>query len=108
MYDFRVGGREVSRFSLTGKTIYTNDTIYQDIVPDNRIIFAYTMAKDGENISASVATVELKPQGKQTRFVFTEQGAFLDGLDTPAAREAGWQDLLNNLGREFAQLSKSA
>ena len=107
-YDFRVGGREVSRFSQTGKNIYTNDTVYQDIVPDHRIIFAYTMAKDGENISASIATVELKPQGKGTRLVFTEQGAFLDGLDTPAIREGGWQDLLNNLGKEFASLSKSA
>lgn len=107
-HDFRIGGREFGRFSQTGKNIYSNDTIYQDIVPDNRIIFAYTMAKDGENISASVATVELKPEGKRTRLVFTEQGAFLDGLDMPASREAGWQDLLNSLGKEFAPLSKSA
>jgi uncharacterized protein YndB with AHSA1/START domain len=107
-HDFRVGGREVGRFSQTGKNIYTNDTHYQDIVPDNRIIFAYTMAKDGENISASVATVELKPEGKRTRLIYTEQGAFLDGLDTPASREAGWHDLLSSLGKEFTPLSKSA
>ena len=106
--DFRLGGREFGRFSPTGENIYTNDTIYQDIVPDSRIIFAYTMAKDGENISASIATVELKPEGQRTRLVFTEQGAFLDGLDTPASREAGWQDLLNSLGKEFAPLSKRA
>ena len=107
-HDFRIGGHEFGRFSQTGKTIASNETIYQDIVPDNRIIFAYTMAKDGVNISASVATVELRPEGKQTRLVFTEQGAFLDGLDTPAIREGGWQDLLNNLAKEFAPLSKSA
>lgn len=107
-HDFRVGGRESGRFSQTGKNIYTNDTIYQDIVPDSRIIFAYTMAKDGENISASVATVELKPEGNGTRLVFTEQGAFLDGLDTPASREGGWKELLDNLGKEFAPLSQSA
>lgn len=107
-HDFRVGAREGGRFSQSGETIYSNETVYQDIVPDNRIIFAYTMAKDGTNISASLATVELKPEGKRTRLVFTEQGAFLDGYDTAASREAGWQELLDNLGKEFAPLSKSA
>ena len=45
--DFRVGGRERSRFRIKGGPVdgvlCTNDTTYQDIVPDSRIVLAYTM-----------------------------------------------------------------
>ena len=36
-----------------------NDTTYQDIVPEERIVLAYTMAVGGRRISASLATVEI-------------------------------------------------
>ena len=42
------------------------------------------MHLDDTRISVSLATVELKPAGKGTRLIFTEQGAFLDGYDDPA------------------------
>jgi uncharacterized protein YndB with AHSA1/START domain len=41
--DFRVGGAETSRFRFRGGELVRNDTVYQDIVPDRRIIIAYTM-----------------------------------------------------------------
>src|ERR1035437_7783031 len=46
--DFRVGGRETARFRFQQGTpvagmACTNDTIYQDIVPNRRIVFASTM-----------------------------------------------------------------
>jgi uncharacterized protein YndB with AHSA1/START domain len=54
----------------------------------------------GENrISASLATCEFKPSGTGTQLVFTEQGAFLDGLDSVGPREGGWKELLDALGR---------
>ena len=52
-------------------------------------------------ISVSLATVELKREGKGTRLVFTEQGAFLDGFDDSGGRERGTADLLDALGREL-------
>jgi uncharacterized protein YndB with AHSA1/START domain len=42
--------------------------------------------------------VEFKPEGKGTRLVITEQGAFLNGNDDPAGREMGTRILLDQLG----------
>jgi uncharacterized protein YndB with AHSA1/START domain len=103
--DFRVGGRESSRFRFTGGpegappkgTEIRNDTTYQDIVGDRRIVFAYTMTIADKRISASLATVELLPSGDGTLLVFTEQGAFFEGADGPQLREGGWVDLLQKL-----------
>lgn len=85
-----------------------NDTIYHDIVPDNRMIFGYTMTIGENRISASLATVELKPDSKGTRLVFTEQGAFLDGLDQVADRKQGWREILGHLARELERDAAAA
>ncbi len=99
--DFRIGGYERSSFRFRGGPLIRNDTTYQDIVPGERIIIAYSMTIGENRISASLATMELKPAGSGTRLVFTEQGAFLDGLDTAGPREAGWRDLLAAVDREL-------
>src|SRR5262245_49534417 len=74
--DFRVGGHEVARFSFKGGTPMGNDTVYLDIVPDRRIVFAYTMTAGDQRISVSLATIEVTPAGTGARLVYTEQGAF--------------------------------
>jgi hypothetical protein len=55
---------------------------------------------DGNRISVSVATIEIKPEGKKTRLTYTEQGAFLDGFDFPAQREQGCRELYERLAEE--------
>lgn len=100
--DFRVGGWERSRFRK-GATLVTNDTVYTDIVPGERIIIAYYMSIGGNPISVSLATMEMQAAGKGTRFVFTEQDAFLDGFDDSGSRERGTTDLLDALGRELTR-----
>jgi uncharacterized protein YndB with AHSA1/START domain len=70
---------------------------YLDIVPDRRIVIAYTMAIDGTNISASLGTVEFEAVGGGTRLIYTEQGAFFDGADGPSSRQQGWHGLLERL-----------
>lgn len=104
--DFRVGGLERSRSRLGENTPFpgtplANDTVYQDIVPNRRIVFAYTMTIGDRRISASLATVELLSQDKGTELVFTEQAAFFEGGDGPQLRERGWQQLLERLETEF-------
>ena len=106
--DFRVGGREISRGGPPGGPTYAFEGRYQDIVPNERIVYTYDMHLDAARISVSVATVELKPDGARTRLLFTEQGAFLDGLDTPAQREEGMGSLLDALGDELARETTSA
>jgi uncharacterized protein YndB with AHSA1/START domain len=95
--DFRVGGREISRGSVPNGPTYSFDAVYQDIVPDQRIVTTYDMHMDQTRISVSLATVELEPEGASTRLTYTEQGAFLDGHDNPAEREHGTRELLQAL-----------
>lgn len=102
-HDFRVGGREGGRFSQDGKTFYFNETVYLDIVENRRIVSAYTMAQDYRRISASIATVDLIPEGTGTRVVFTEQAAFLDGLDKVEHRREGWEQLIGFLAAELGE-----
>jgi uncharacterized protein YndB with AHSA1/START domain len=95
--DFRVGGWERGRGALPDGRQYAFEALYRDIVPERRIVYTYDMFLDGTRISVSVATAEFAPEGDGTRLVFTEQGAFLDGHETPARREQGWGSLLDSL-----------
>jgi uncharacterized protein YndB with AHSA1/START domain len=101
--DFRVGGRERTRGGPEGGPVFTFDGRYQDIVPDERIVYSYDMHLDKTRISVSLATVEFKPDGDGTTLIFTEQGAFLDGHDTPAQREQGTGSLLDALGKQLGR-----
>ncbi len=100
--DFRVGGVERKRFRTKHGFLCTNVTVYQDIVPNRRIVFAYTMSVEETRISASLATVELVEKAKGTDLIFTEQGAYFEGADGPQMREEGWRKLLENLSRQLA------
>jgi uncharacterized protein YndB with AHSA1/START domain len=95
--DFRVGGREFNRGGPPGGPVYTFEAVYRDIVPDVRIVTTYEMAMDGTRISVSLSSVEFLPDGDGTRLVYTEHGAYLDGHDTPQARQHGTNELLDGL-----------
>lgn len=99
--DFRIGGREFSRFRFRGGPEITNDTTYHDIVPERRIIIVYWMTIGGQRISVSLTTLEFEPTGAGTHLVLTEQGAYLDGLSTAEDREEGTRELLECLYREL-------
>jgi uncharacterized protein YndB with AHSA1/START domain len=93
--DFRVGGQESLRGDAPdGVPSFTYDARYQDIVEGSRIVYSYEMTMDGRRISVSVATIEFVATEQGTHFILTEQGVFLDGLDTGAIREQGTRDLL--------------
>ncbi|MCV9937970.1 SRPBCC family protein [Boseaceae bacterium BT-24-1] len=106
--DFRVGGHERSRFRFQGGPPITNDTVYQVIQPNERIILAYAMAIDGAPLSGSLLTMEFMPEGTGTRFVFTEQGAYLDGKDGPIHREEGSRELLEALAKLLGEPADAA
>ncbi len=104
--DFRVGGKERAGFRFKEGTplkgmICTNDTTYQDIVPNQRIVFASTMAIGEKRISASLGTLEFLPSETGTDLLFTHQGAFFEGSDGPEMREEGWRKLLDKLTEEL-------
>ncbi len=100
--DFRVGGREVNIGRTDSGMVFSLEALYQDIVPDERIVYSYEMQMDDARISVSLATVQIEPAGDGTRLTYTEQGAYLDGLDTPEQREHGTAEMLDTLGRSLA------
>jgi uncharacterized protein YndB with AHSA1/START domain len=100
--DFRVGGGERNAGTDGGGTHHTFRSRFHDIVEGERIVFAYDLLIDRRLVSVSLTTVEFHADGSGTRLVFSEQGAFFDGLDDPAGREHGTGKLLDALGRFLA------
>lgn len=99
--DARPGGREQVKGRWESGVVVTYDALYHDVVADERIVYAYEMHLDDRKISVSLATLELKPAGRDTRLVMTEQGAFLDGYDDAGSRERGTNFLLDALGNSL-------
>ncbi|MEO7110229.1 MAG: SRPBCC family protein [Polyangiaceae bacterium] len=96
--DFRVGGREFLSGGPKGSPAHTYEARYQDIVPNERILYTYEMHLGDNKISVSLATIEIKAEGSGTRLTLTEQGVFLDGYDDAGSREKGTIDLMDKLG----------
>jgi uncharacterized protein YndB with AHSA1/START domain len=100
--DFRVGGGELHSGGSPGGRQNTFKSRYHDIVENERIVFAYDLLHDDRLVSVSLTTIELFADGRGTRLLFTEQGAFFDDPDAPGAREHGTGKLLDALERFLA------
>jgi uncharacterized protein YndB with AHSA1/START domain len=97
--DFRVGGRETA--ARQGKPSLRAESVYHDIVPEQRIVYTTTLFADDEPATVSLTTVQFEPDGDRTRLTLTEQGAFLDGKEHPDWREKGTSDQLDALAAEL-------
>jgi uncharacterized protein YndB with AHSA1/START domain len=101
--DFRVGGQERLEGKLPDGRAFAYAAFYQDIVVDRRIVASYDVRIDGRRTSVSLMTVEFAAAPGGTRLILTEQGAFLDGLDTNAQREEGARDSLDKLDEYLSE-----
>jgi uncharacterized protein YndB with AHSA1/START domain len=99
--DFRIGGREVVTGAPEGGPVMTFESLYRDIVPDQRIVYTSTLAAGEDLMTVSLTTVEFSPAQDGTRLVLTEQGAFLDGREEPRWRERGTADQLEALAKDL-------
>jgi uncharacterized protein YndB with AHSA1/START domain len=95
--DFRVGGGELNAGRDQRGTHHVFRSRFHDIADGERIVFAYDLLLDGRLTSVSLTTIELRPEESGTHLVFTEHGAFLDGLEDPSEREHGTGLLLDGL-----------
>jgi uncharacterized protein YndB with AHSA1/START domain len=95
--DFRVGGVERLEGELTSGNRLTLETIYRDIVQNERIVAAYDVLINDQRLSVSLFSVQLMPTEVGTRLITTEHGAFLDDLDTPESRTTGVERDLDQL-----------
>jgi uncharacterized protein YndB with AHSA1/START domain len=104
--DFRVGGREINRGRHDGGPMMTFESRYQDIVPDERIVYTSALSAGSNLATVSLTTVELSPADGGTRLLLTEQGTFLDGREEPGWREQGTGEWLDALGAELLRTSR--
>lgn len=81
--------------------VVVNESRFQDIVPNRRVVVASSMTMGGNRISASLVTVELLATEGGTDLICTHQGAFFEGADGPERREAGWRKLFDRLAKEM-------
>ncbi len=96
--DFRVGGGELNAGRDHRGTHHLFRSVFHDIVDGERIVFASDMLLDGRLASVSLTTVELRSEAAGgTHLIFTEHGAFLDGLEDPSEREHGTGLLFDRL-----------
>ena len=100
--DIQVGGREVATGGPEGGPLMTFETLYRDIVPEQRIVYTSTLSAGADLMTVSLTTVEFTPgEDGGTRLVLTEQGAYLDGHEQPAWREQGTSDQLEALAAQL-------
>jgi uncharacterized protein YndB with AHSA1/START domain len=107
--DFREGGSEKSRFrfkkgveTFGEETWFGNETLFNEIVANERIVFTYAMDRNGVRFSVSLATVEFKQAAGGARLILSEDAAFFEGADGVEMREAGWRELLGKLEQHLA------
>lgn len=97
-FDFRVGGKERFHARWPSGMITDFDATYHDIVQNERIILVYDMFHNGDKLSVSLLSVELRAEGHQTRLIHTEQGCYLTGGDEAVrSREHGTTWHIDNL-----------
>ena len=102
--DFRIGGIETSVGGPPGGAVHAFRAIYQDIVPNERIVYSYDLTLDDVRISVSLASFELAQDGDHTVLKLTEMGAYLDGFqDGNDIRRQGTAVLLDQLGAHLVR-----
>ena len=99
--DFRVGGSERNVVVPPDGVPHVMSAHYFDIVPGERIVYAYDMHVGDARISVSLVTVEFAARAGKTRMTFTEQVVILDGLGDVADRRAGTELGLARLDGEL-------
>lgn len=95
--DFRPGGQEIYRSALSDGTQLAVDKVFLDIVTDERIVFAYSMAANGRALSASLVTAEFADSASGSTLKLTEQLAYLDGHMDIEQRRRGTEEGLDRL-----------
>ena len=106
--DFRIGGVEQFRYRfrpghpIAGSEI-ANESTYQDIVEDKRIVITSRMSLNGKPTVVMLATFEFVPAEKGTDVILTHQGTYIDWPDGAQMIEMGWKSLIDRLQTELAQ-----
>jgi uncharacterized protein YndB with AHSA1/START domain len=105
--DFRLGGVERFRYRfkeghpIAGSEI-ANESVYQDIAEEKRIVVTSRMSLNGKPIVVMLATFEFVPAEPGIDLILTHQGAYIDWPDGVKMIEMGWRVLIDRLAKEAA------
>ncbi len=104
--DFRTGGAETLAYRLGPDTpfpgaLISNSEIFQDIVPNSRIVAVSASTFEGRRFSVSLVSFEFLATPQGCDLICTHQDAFFEGADGPELRAKGWQDLLARLDKQL-------
>lgn len=99
--NFKIDEFERWTFRVPGGELMRNDTCYHRIIPNQSIVFVYTMDRGAHRMSSSQNIVEFIKDGQGTKLVFTERGVYFDGPEAARGRELGTTDVLGKLGEEL-------
>jgi uncharacterized protein YndB with AHSA1/START domain len=101
--DFRVGGAEAAHGRTDDGAEIVAESVYRDILTDERIVYTTLLYGRGVLATVSVTTVEFVPRSTGTHLVLTEQDTLLDDQEQPEWRQQGTGDWLDALGRELGR-----
>ena len=100
--DFRPDGLERSAFKdQMGE--HLNEGRYFEILDQQRIVLAYSMALNGRVHTVSLTTIVFADEGAGTRLTYTEQMCVIPPSDGAQGRRHGWMHLLQGLENYLAQ-----
>jgi len=106
--DFRLGGNETFRYRfreghpIAGSEI-ANESTYQDIVEEKRIVMSGRMSLNGKPILVGVTTFEFMGAEQGTDLILTHQGTFIDWPEGAQMIEMGWRGLVERLAKDLEQ-----
>lgn len=107
--DFRVGGHELWRGRPSPDAPWmTNDAVYYDIVPEERLIFAFVMTMEDKLFTASQTILEFSGRGSGSHLKLTEQIIYVDGIDHPDNRREGTRDMMETLNTYLNTVAEKA
>lgn len=96
--DFRVGGKERFHARWPSGLVTDFQAVYHDIVENERIVLVYDLFHNGDKLSVSLQTLELKVEGTRTRLLHTEQASYFSGgMEAVRGREHGTAWHVDNL-----------
>jgi uncharacterized protein YndB with AHSA1/START domain len=101
--DFCDGGQDRFRCGSKENPNIHGVTRYLEITPHRRVVSSETVTVDGKRLCASLSTLELTPQGRNTALKHTTQLASFIGQDMVDGHTTGTNASLDNLVRHFSK-----
>jgi len=101
--DFRDGGRDRFRCGSKSDPNIHGETRYLEITADRRIVSTETVSVGGKRLCASLTTLELTPDGRNTKLKSTTQLASFIGQDMVNGHTSGTNASLDNLVKWFTK-----